>query len=695
MAQPEWEEFKEQILYLKERGHTQFSIRRCDLEVKTATWLFENGFPRIPGLSKGIVWKLRDLMGVETGKLGARVWYQRGIIVDPSKPKFLMNSKFSKVPGVYYSPLANWDNLEYGQRIYFCESFLKADIACSLGFHAVGISGCWGWSTGGELNYEFKQLPWTDLRLKPAICFDSNVCEDKPNLLLAARRLSAALEVHQRVHSDILFLPPQADGSHWGLDDYYQEHGKEPTLAFLNGEGEPLPSEMSDHLNILNDQVVVCRSTNRVIDIEHGYELRKSDFEGVSYANRIVWRDDKPIQVAKVWMQWEYRREVQDIKYRPGEERIVGTEYYNLWKEMGCVPLAADVSLFTQWVDDIFDSDVEREYFLDWWAWQLQNLGGKLTTALVVIGPPGIGKGWVSEIMQRIFGRDNVAKAPLTVLERPFNADIAAKQLFIIEETDEVGGGGTGGRVYNNLKDLITSTTIRLEKKGVDARLIDNCLNCFLTGNNVGIFKLDHGDRRMAVLECVECEVGSVANNQSYWDPRWKWLEEGFGAEAIYGYLLNRDLRGFNPKGMAPLTRIKGDMVEMLQTTHEAWIADLLEAPDNILQQGFSEVDGNVASARELAWLFERGRLTMTEIEAKHVMVMNRALKNARVEMANDGKKIKGELGIPTRYFMVRQPAGPVYSWAGEVNDRLFWRRLRDSEQGQGSQEGENGSQKY
>jgi hypothetical protein len=199
----------------------------------------------------------------------------------------------------------------------------------------------------------------------------------------------------------------------------------------------------------------------------------------------------------------------------------------------------------------------------------------------------------------------------------------------------------------------------------------------------------------MAVLECVECEVGSVANNQSYWDPRWKWLEEGFGAEAIYGYLLNRDLRGFNPKGMAPLTKVKGDMVEMLQTTHEAWIADLLADPDTVLQQGFSEVDGCIASARELAWLFERGRLTMTEITRDHVMKMNHALKNARVEMANDGKKIRGELGIPTRYFMVREPTASIYSWAGEVNDRLFWRRLKDSEQGKSSQEGDDSSQKY
>jgi putative DNA primase/helicase len=300
-----------------------------------------------------------------------------------------------------------------------------------------------------------------------------------------------------------------------------------------------------------------------------------------------------------------------------------------------------------------------------------------------MVGPPGIGKGWISHIMTTIFGIKNVAKAPLTVLERPFNADIAAKQLFIVEETDEIGGNNQ--RVYNNLKDLITNTTIRLERKGVDAILIDNCLNIFLTGNQVGIFKLDSGDRRFAVLECVESVAGEIANNPDYWDRRWEWVDNG-GAEAIYAHLLLRDLAHFNPKGMAPMTSAKQDMVELTHSSIELWLTDLREAPDDILMSGQSEVDGYIASAKELMWLYLGGRVPMHDIERSGVTKMNSALKNARFEPANDGKKIKDLDGYPTRYFIVRPMQNPWPVWTDIVRNRLFWQRLRDSSSQQSSQ---------
>jgi putative DNA primase/helicase len=296
--------------------------------------------------------------------------------------------------------------------------------------------------------------------------------------------------------------------------------------------------------------------------------------------------------------------------------------------------------------------------------------------------------------MQHIFGIKNIAKAPLTVLARPFNADIASKQLFIVEETDEIGG--TNQQIYNNLKDLITNTTIRLERKGVDAYLIDNCLNIFLTGNQVGIFKLDVGDRRFAVLECVENSPGEVANNASYWDPRWDWLEAG-GAEAIYGYLLNRDLAHFNPKGMAPMTSAKQDMVELTHSSIELWLTDLHDSPNDILMSGQSDIDGCLASAKELMWLYLGGRVPMHDIERSAVTKMNSALKNARFQPANDGKKIKDLDGYPTRYFLIRPLRDPAPIWGDIVRNRLFWQRLRDSSSQRSSQPNGagNGDTKY
>lgn len=71
----------------------------------------------------------------------------------------------------------------------------------------------------------------------------------------------------------------------------------------------------------------------------------------------------------------------------------------------------------------------------------------------------------------------------------------------------------------------------------------------------------------------------------------------------------------------------------------------------------------------------------MRDLDRKQVNVMNRALRNARVEQFN--VKINPTGGVPTTYFQVRPLPVGYPSNAFLVNERMFWTRLRDSEQGQ------------
>ena len=676
--------FKEQEQYLADRGLDRFTIEKLGLEIRTATWLHENGFPKVPGLSRGIVWRLRDPEGAATGKLGARVFYQQGIITNPDKPKFLPPK--GQVPGVYFSPLN--PKLEYGDKVYVCESYLKADICALLGFYAVGVSGCWGWSYKKQLNWDFALLPWSDLALKPIVCMDSNVNEDNHKLWLAARRLCAAMEVEHQVSGGIIVLPKPKGDKDWGLDDYYIKHGRDATQDYLHGDVEPLPSKVSDKLSLMAGKVVLIEQTAELARVKDGLLMKRNDFENFHYADWVVWNeDDKPIPVAKAYMKWPDRVVVNQLVYLPGQERLKVPEHYNLWEKSDCVPLAANTEYFTSWMQDCFSDPVAREFIYDWWAWQLQNMGGKLNTGLIIVGPPGIGKGWITAIMVKILGDHNVASVPLTVLEKHFNAEVATKQLFVVEETDEVGGSSQ--IVYNKLKDMITNPRLRLERKGVDAQMIDNVLNVFLTGNQVGIFKLDSADRRFMVAEAD----GPMANDLEYWEPRWEWLRTGGGAEAVYALLLRRDLARFNAKGMAPMTTAKKDMIEITHTSMELWIESLVSNPEDILIAGQAPVDGCVASAKELAWLYLEGKVQMQEVDRVIATKMNAALKNARVPVVNDGKKIKPTGGIPTTYFQIRQLPSPVHSWSAIVKDRLFWARLKETEMGQVASRPENGSQ--
>ena len=173
----------------------------------------------------------------------------------------------------------------------------------------------------------------------PVICMDSNVNPDRPKLWQAARRLAANLEVHFRVSSEIIVLPREQGVSDWGLDDYYVDQGNDATLALLNQDGEPMVSAMTDHLNIMAQEVVYVREDARFVEIDTGLIMTRGDFENATYAPRVIWNEDgKPVSVAKAYTKWDGRAEVQRMVYRPGSERMQGNDFYNTWRGMGVEP---------------------------------------------------------------------------------------------------------------------------------------------------------------------------------------------------------------------------------------------------------------------------------------------------------------------------------------------------------------------
>lgn len=684
----EWETFKEQLEYLRKRGlGDPWTIKRLGLRIATEHQLGEIGIKRT-NLQRGILWTLRNLKGEPRGKYGARVWYRQGFHGNEDEPKFLPPK--GQVPGLYYSPLCDWSKLPYGARIFICESYLKADVVALMGHYAVGISGVWGWSYEKQLNWDFQELPWKDY--DPVILFDSNVCEDRPSLLQAAHKLRVEMEVRHHADVRLITLPPKGKDEHWGIDDFYMAHGADATKALLDSEPQAMPNPLLEHLKIMNTEVCVVKKIGKFVNIATGDIWTRSIFEDVVYADRMALDSEgKRVSVAKSWTRWDGRTAVQELVYRPGADRILPGEFYNTWKGMGVEPVAGNVDLFLSWVHTVFQTDTERLFFLNWWAWQLQNPGKKLTTALVIVGKSGIGKGWMARIAELIYSGANVSKISLGGVISRFNSHIAEKQLLIVEESDEMGGKD-GAVIYNKLKDMITSTTVTVEKKGIDAYTVDNVINCFLTGNKVGIFKPDEFDRRLAVCEAIDPvgPDGPIANSNEYWKPRWEWIERGGGAAMIYGYLKGRDLTGFDPYGEAPRTKAKVDMIEMTHEPLEVWIHDLLEAPsENLVVRG-AKVDGRLFTAKELLFIYHDGQQPMADLKKGEIMKMGNALKNARARVANSGGKIKVN-GVSERYFLL-EGEDTSDNWAGEVKGRAFFGRLVASTGGPVAKGGPDGN---
>lgn len=661
--------FKGHADYLAKRGIDEVTRERLRIVSCGAKKLRDLGFkyPEQWNPQSAILIPANSITGEQLG-CGARVFYQKTFGED-SRAKYLsLPGDGKKPPNLHFSPLARWNKLEYGQRIFICESYIKANILCKLGFHAIGVSGVNGWSFQRDLHRDLADIDWRGQGLKPVAFMDSNVHEGRADLWLAIKKMQAAMESRCGVDLRVLKLPAPDDDTDWGLDDYAMHHGEAKLAELLEGEVESIPSELGAHLMQMNNEVCYVHQIGKFVDIERNNFMGRGQFEDMAFATRSAFNlEEKVTPVAKVWTKWDGRNEVDHLKYKPGQERIVRNDtdnYFNEWRGWGCEPLAGDVGLFTDWLEDALTDSVEREYFTQWWAYQLQHPGIKLNTALMLIGSSGVGKGWMAGIAEQIFGGANTWKCNLSDLESRFNSGVGASQLMVVEEADISGGM----RVYNVLKDLITNEHVRLERKGIDAIKIDNCTNIFMSSNHIDVLELDEFDRRFAIFEIT---AASFANDPTYWDPRFKWVEEEGGAAMIMGWLLNYDISDFNPKGEAPWSQAKKDMVELTHDPIDTFVAEYVKPGNEQLNVAGVDIDGRLMTAKELAWCYLEGQVLMCDISKSLATKMNKALKAARVPVANAGGKVKFH-GVSSRFFILN---GPEYSesWGNEVASRTFW----------------------
>ena len=663
--------FKEQRQYLANRGINTDTITKLKLQMVQGTMLFNMGI-QWAGVEKGVLWRIWDYNGEDTGAIGARVWYlKKGFADFSDKPKFATPK--GQIPRLYHSPLSDFGKIQYGDTVVLCESYLKADILAMLGYKAIGVSGCWGWSHNKAMIEDFKKLPWKELGLKFVISFDSNVGPDgDPMLTKAITRLAAEME-RVGVSSQVSYLPKDAEGNDWGIDDYYVDKGMDAVHSlFLPEYLEEIKTDLNQHLNIMNREVGVVRSIGKVIDINSGYFMSRDVFINMVYADRAVWSDDdKRISVPKAWLQWADKTSVERVVYRPGEPKINDDEY-NMWSGMGCEPIMDDdwVKLWEEWLYEAIPDKRERDWFCSWWASQIQELGLKLNSCLVLIGKSGVGKGWLAAIMRRIYGFQNAVNVDLEALGSKFNAEFAMKQLIMVEEAEVPRGANT---VYTKVKDLITNERIMYHQKGVTPFLVDNYANVMLQGNRVDIFKLDEFDRRFAVIDIVN---DRIANNDKFWSLRWEGLKCGL-PEAVYAWLLEYDTSNFDPHGEALKSDAKRSMVDVTRTPRERFVMELQQDPENTLLVCGISVDGYVATAKELEYIYQNGEVPMWDIDTRDSNNMAKALKLARIRLANNGKKIKNPLTkMPARYYMIRFN-DEVDDWSELVASRQYWKKTQ------------------
>ena len=555
--------------------------------------------------------------------------------------------------GVYLPPVLakTWEQIAADSEvpILITEGEKKAACASVNGFPCIGLGGVDSWRAskrGVDFLPELAAMEWHNRKV--GIVYDSDAATNA-NVVRAQLKLARKLTDKGALVS-IVSLPPGKEGAKQGLDDLIVAGGIEAFKEVLSStpgllEAQALWGLNSELVYVRDPGLVIVRGTRQKVTpsnlINHVYANRHY-VETTVTGDKVVTKQ-KPL--AKRWVEWESRFEVDKLTYAPGQPEIHEGKY-NTWPGWGVEPEAGDMGPWHWLMDFLFKSETEsRKWFEQWCAYPLKYPGTKLYTTSVLWGlAKGTGKTLAAYALMKIYG-NNAVEIKNKHLRGSFNSWAENRQLVY---GDEITGGDT--RIdADYVKGLITQHSMQVNVKYLPEYTLQDVINYIFSSNHPDAFFIEDLERRFFVHEVI----GGPAPAPKY-EMMDKWLH-GKGPAALFDYLLQVNTDSFNPRGHAPQTKAAQDMALASKSDLGMWCVHLREDAKAAL--------GSLGEAADKCDLYTAAQLLRAYDPEQRSKVtspgVGRELRRAGFAQVNDGVPVRTASGLQ-RLWAVRN----VAAWA-------------------------------
>jgi hypothetical protein len=176
-----------------------------------------------------------------------------------------------------------------------------------------------------------------------------------------------------------------------------------------------------------------------------------------------------------------------------------GTATVNIWERPAYRQASAKPdAAFETFLAYVIPRENEREVFLNWLAWTLQNEGQKPSWAIMLYSEKqGTGKSTLTDVLKALFGEQNTGRTNgVGKLVGRFNKEILENKLVIVEEVEVKRGSPQA----NSIKSLITEDSTMVEAKGLPAYVERIFCAFIMTTNHLPLW-LEASDRRFYILD--------------------------------------------------------------------------------------------------------------------------------------------------------------------------------------------------
>ncbi|HEV2548048.1 MAG TPA: primase-helicase family protein [Stellaceae bacterium] len=266
---------------------------------------------------------------------------------------------------------------------------------------------------------------------------------------------------------------------------------------------------------------------------------------------------------------------IERLDFMPGQPEVTreadGSIVINLWRAPSWQVLADAESptLFLDHLAYLFDNDdAAINHTLNWMAHLVQQPASRIDHALLITSEAkGVGKSTVGQIVRRLVGERNARTAQTKDLKSQFDGWLAGKLFVQVDEVYESGNW----ELANKLKSLITEPMVSVNLKYGPQIEIKNYARLMMFSNHTAPLNLEDGDRRYFVFNSP-----AQPRSDDYYGRLHSFINSDDGMNAIYSFLMSRDLSGFNPHRRPPMTAAKKEIVEVSGNPLSTYIAECL-----------------------------------------------------------------------------------------------------------------------
>lgn len=562
---------------------------------------------------------------------------------------------------VYLPQLVDWEAViaDPKRRVAITEGELKAAAACAHGIECVALGGVWNFkSKRAGLSFDPLLARLASGGREVVVVFDSDA-QHKPGVLAAQSELALRL-LDAGATVKVARLPETKPGAKTGLDDLLVARPEIAAAAIDSAE----EFEGQRVLHELNRKYVVVRKPVCIYEHGCGSIHNEASFRLLE-RNKTVpsldrWGRPATKEAGTAWLEWPKRAEARAMVYAPGEPEFTDDGAVNIWPGWGCESVQGDVSPWLELLDYLFQGAEPgvRQWFEQWCAYPIQHPGAKLYTAAVLVSTlKGVGKSLVAELLAEVYGVKASSRAGTCSVITPKELGSAFSEWLLgtsLVVCEEMTGEDYRSRkaLMDELKHLVTGSTVQINDKGVPRFAMVNRANLMFLTNHPDALRIEDDDRRFMVHRVTAPRMPvAMGKRIADWGRRTRQ-----GPAALRYHLEHLDLAGFVPEAEPPFTAAKGQMIDVHRTELDQFASDLVRNPEDVLRASLG-VASEAAKSCDL-------------LEIRQVVNMYDRSRSGDSVPANDSTMAKALLatGLAQRY-----PNGGLVRIPGHVRARRLW----------------------